>query len=131
MKIKGLFGGDKEPAVKAKAETKTKPAVKTEAKTKRRPKATSKRAKWRKRFQQVFDNNGQYEAGDLPPKLKDTGVLYHLVKNSNSQFLCVFSLASFGTLQYLCVTFRAQKFVSKNVSKRWRVTKQAVQVSNL
>ena len=62
MKIKGLFGEGKEPAVKAKADTKTKPAVKAEAdtktepavkaeaKTKWSPKATSKRAKWRKRF---------------------------------------------------------------------------------
>ena len=50
MKIKGLFGEDKEPAVKAKADTKTEPAVKAEAKTKWSLKATSKRAKWRKRF---------------------------------------------------------------------------------
>lgn len=74
MKIKGLFGEDKEPALKAKADTKTKPvvkakadiktkpmvkvkadtktesAVKAEAKTKWSLKATSKRAKWRKRF---------------------------------------------------------------------------------
>ncbi len=82
MKIKGLFGEGKEPAVKAKADTKTKPAVKAEADTKTEPavkaeaktkwslKATSKRAKWRKRFQQVFDNNGQYEAYDLPPQIK-------------------------------------------------------------
>ncbi len=34
MKLKDLFGGDKEPAVKAKAETKTEPAVKAEAETK-------------------------------------------------------------------------------------------------
>ena len=37
MKLKDLFGGDKEPAVKAEAETKTKPAVKAEAETKTEP----------------------------------------------------------------------------------------------
>ena len=78
MKFKDLFGGDKEPnvkadaetktesavkaeaetetkpAVKAEAETKTKPAVKAKAETKTKPKvksrAASKRAKSRKRF---------------------------------------------------------------------------------
>jgi len=42
MKTRGLFGGDKEPAVKAEAETKRKPKIKG--------KAVAKRAKCRKRF---------------------------------------------------------------------------------
>jgi len=66
MKFKDLFGGDKEPKVKAEAETKTKPAVKAEAETKTKPavkakaetkwkpkvkgKAAAKRAKRKKRF---------------------------------------------------------------------------------
>ncbi len=54
MKFKDLFGGDKEPAVKAEAETKTEPAVKAKAKTKWKPKvkskAAAKRAKRKKRF---------------------------------------------------------------------------------
>jgi len=54
MKFKDLFGGDKEPRVKAEAETKTKPAVKAEAETKTKPKvkgkAAAKRAKRKKRF---------------------------------------------------------------------------------
>ena len=41
MKFKELFGGDKEPAVKAEAETKWKPKVKGKA---------AKRAKRKKRF---------------------------------------------------------------------------------
>jgi uncharacterized protein YceH (UPF0502 family) len=54
MKFKDLFGGDKEPAVKAEAETKTEPAVKAKAETKWKPKvkgkAAAKRAKRKKRF---------------------------------------------------------------------------------
>jgi len=66
MKFKDLFGGDKEPAVKAEAETKTKPAVKAKAETKTKPvvkakaetewkpkvkgKKASRRAKRKKRF---------------------------------------------------------------------------------
>jgi hypothetical protein len=66
MKFKDLFGEDKEPVVKAKAETKTEPVVKAEAETKRKPKvrgkaetkwkpkvrgkAAAKRAKRKKRF---------------------------------------------------------------------------------
>jgi hypothetical protein len=54
MKFKGIFGEDKEPAVKAKAETKTEPAVKAKAETKWKPKvkgkAAAKRAKRKKRF---------------------------------------------------------------------------------
>ncbi len=42
MKFKDLFGGDKKPAVKAKAETKWKPKVKG--------KTAAKRAKRKKRF---------------------------------------------------------------------------------
>ncbi len=42
MKVKDLFGGDKEPEVKAKAETKWKPKVKG--------KGAAKRAKRKKRF---------------------------------------------------------------------------------
>ncbi len=42
MKIKDLFGGDKEPAVKAKAKTKWEPRVKG--------KAAARRAKRKKRF---------------------------------------------------------------------------------
>ncbi len=42
MKFKELFGGDKEPAVKAETETKWKPKVKG--------KAAAKRAKRKKRF---------------------------------------------------------------------------------
>jgi len=44
MKFKGLFGGDKEPTVKAEAETKTEPAVKAKAETKWKPKVTGKAA---------------------------------------------------------------------------------------
>ncbi len=66
MRFKDLFGGDKEPAVKAKPATKTKsvvkakpatktkPAVKAKAETKWKPKvkgkAAAKRAKRKKRF---------------------------------------------------------------------------------
>ena len=66
MKFKDLFGGDKDPvvkaeaetktesAVKAKAETKTEPVVKAKAETKWKPKvkgkAAAKRAKSKKRF---------------------------------------------------------------------------------
>ena len=53
MKFKDLFGGDKEPAVKAEAETKTEPAVKAKAETKWKPKVkgkAAKRAKRKKRF---------------------------------------------------------------------------------
>jgi len=47
MKIKDLFGGDKEPAVKVKAETKTKakPTVKAKAETKAEPKVKGKAVK--------------------------------------------------------------------------------------
>ncbi len=62
MKFKDLFGGDKEPKVKAEAETKTEPAVKAKAETKWKPKvkgkAAAKRAKRKKRFQQLFDLKG-------------------------------------------------------------------------
>ena len=54
MKFKDSLGGDKEPAMEAKAETKTEPAVKAEAETKWKPKvkgkAAAKRAKRKKRF---------------------------------------------------------------------------------
>ncbi len=54
MKLKDLFGGDKEPAVKAEAETKTKPEAKAKVETKWKPKvkgkAAAKRAKRKKRF---------------------------------------------------------------------------------
>ena len=53
MKFKDLFGGDKELAVKAEAETKTEPAVKAKAETKWKPKVkgkAAKRAKRKKRF---------------------------------------------------------------------------------
>ncbi len=53
MKLKDLSGGDKEPAVKAEAETKTEPAVKAKAETKWKPKVkdkAAKRAKRKKRF---------------------------------------------------------------------------------
>ncbi len=42
MNIKGLFGEDKEPAVKAETETKSKPAVKAKAETKTKPKVKGK-----------------------------------------------------------------------------------------
>ncbi len=55
MKFKDLFGEDKEPKVKAKAETKTEPAVKAKAETKWQPKVkvktAAKRAKRKKSFQ--------------------------------------------------------------------------------
>lgn len=51
MKFKDVFGGDKEPAVKAEAETKTEPAVKAKAETKWKPKVRGKAAaKRKKRF---------------------------------------------------------------------------------
>ena len=54
MKFKDLLGGDKEPVVKAKTETKTKPAVKAKAETKWKSKVkgkvAAKRAKRKKRF---------------------------------------------------------------------------------
>ena len=54
MKVKDLFGGDQESAVKAEAETKAEPAVKAKAETKWKPKvkgkAAAKRAKRKKRF---------------------------------------------------------------------------------
>jgi len=54
MKFEDLLGGDKEPKVKAKAETKTEPAVKAKAETKWKPKVkgktAAKRAKRKKRF---------------------------------------------------------------------------------
>ncbi len=54
MKFKDLFGEDKEPKVKAEAETKTEPAVKAKAETKWKPKVkgktAAKRAKRKKRF---------------------------------------------------------------------------------
>jgi hypothetical protein len=54
MKFKDLLGGDKEPVVKAEAETKTEPVVKAKAETKWKPKvkgkAAAKRAKRKKRF---------------------------------------------------------------------------------
>ena len=51
MKFKDLSGGDKEPVVKAEAETKTEPAVKAKAKTKWKPKVKGKAAaKRKKRF---------------------------------------------------------------------------------
>ena len=54
MKFKDLFGGDKEPVVKAEAETKTEPAAKAKAEKKWKPKVkgktAAKRAKMRKRF---------------------------------------------------------------------------------
>ncbi len=54
MKFKDLFGGNKEPVVKAKAKTKTEPVVKAKAKAKWEPKgkgkASAKRAKRKKRF---------------------------------------------------------------------------------
>ena len=51
MKFKGLFGGDKELAVNAEAETKTEPAVKAKAETKWKPKVKGKAAaKRKKRF---------------------------------------------------------------------------------
>ena len=51
MKFKDVFGGDKEPAVKAEAETKTEPAVKSKAETKWKTKVKGKAAaKRKKRF---------------------------------------------------------------------------------
>lgn len=53
MKLKKLFGEDKETAVKAEAETKTEPVVKAKLETKWKPKenkAAAKRAKRKKRF---------------------------------------------------------------------------------
>jgi hypothetical protein len=48
MKFKDVFGGDKEPAVKAEAETKTEPAVKAEAETKTEPAVKAKaETKWK------------------------------------------------------------------------------------
>ena len=49
MKFKDLFGGDKEPEVKAEAETKTEPEVKAKAETKWKPKVKGKAAKRAKR----------------------------------------------------------------------------------
>ncbi len=58
MKFKDLFGRDKEPAVKAEAETKTKPAVKAKAETKTKPKvkgkAVAKRAKRKRKSKKRF-----------------------------------------------------------------------------
>ncbi|MFC2004310.1 hypothetical protein ACFLUK_02070, partial [Chloroflexota bacterium] len=42
MKFKDLFGGDKEPALEAKAEIKTKPAVKAKAEIKTKPAVKAK-----------------------------------------------------------------------------------------
>ncbi len=54
MNFQDLFGGSKEPAVKAEAETKTEPEVKVEAKTNWKPKVkdktATKRAKRKRRF---------------------------------------------------------------------------------